>query len=318
MACLLLLLTLLAPSGGCYWNRWFRRNVTEPSPVAFTTIPVREEVLQAINANSGRITSLQTQGATVSIPGVPSITADIAIERPHKFRFRAGTSLLGPELDLGSNDELFWFWAQRAPQSSVFFARHDQFATSRAKQMIPIEPSWLMEALGVVEIDPNSVIEGPVTAGSDRVQMKTLVHTSGGQFTRLLHIHKTYGWVLEQHLYDGGGQLVASARASQHQYYPLDGISLPQQVDITVPASGLQFQLVVDRYAVNQPLGDSVALFNLPRKQLQSYPFVDLADPNFIPTLGPLPTSSSSTTTRLPDPGPEMPQARYRGFSQTR
>ena len=318
---LLLLGLLVTSSAGCHWNRWFRRNVSEPTPIAFTAMPTRDEVLHAVNANSSRITSLQTQGATVSIPGVPSIGADIALEKPRKFRFRAGTNLLGAELDMGSNDELFWFWAQRAPRSDVFFARHDQFATSRGRQMLAVEPSWLIEALGIVEIDPASVIEGPTLAADDRVQLKTLVNSSSGQYTRLLHVHKKFAWILEQHLLDAGGQIVASARASQHEYYPLDGVSLPQKIDISAPQSQLQFQLVVDRYAINQPFADAQTLFELPRSQLQNYPFVDIADPSFVPPGASAPVSLPPLS-RAPNSNSnneaEAAVARHRGFSQQR
>jgi len=93
------------------------------------------------------------------MPGAPSVGADIAVERPRRLRLRARTQLLGPELDLGSNDELFWLWAARMPDSSVFYARHDQFTTSKARQVLAIEPAWLIEALGLVQIDPASVLE---------------------------------------------------------------------------------------------------------------------------------------------------------------
>ena len=313
----LVLLLILSTNSGCHWNRWFRRNVVEPSPVAFTAMPTREEIVQAVNANSGRITSLQTQGATVSIPGVPSIGADIALERPRNFRFRAGTNLLGSELDLGSNNDLFWFWAQRAPQPHVFYARHDQFASSRAKQMLPVEPSWLIEALGLVELDPAAILEGPVTAGDDRVQLKTLVNSTSGQFTRLLHVHQKYGWILEQHLYDAAGQMIASARGSQHEYYALDGVSLPRKIDISAPQSQLQFQLIVDRYAINQPFADGKSLFDLPRTHLQSYQFIDIADPTFVPP-GVTSAGSASPPPRLSAQPEPTPLARYRGFTQTR
>ncbi len=52
-------------------------------------------------------------------------------------------------LDVGSNSELFWFWVREAPTRAVLFSRHDQFAQSAAAQILPIEPTWLPEALGL-------------------------------------------------------------------------------------------------------------------------------------------------------------------------
>ena len=39
--------------------------------------------------------------------------ADIAFQRPRSFRL-VGAKFIGPEVDLGSNDELLWFWVKRA------------------------------------------------------------------------------------------------------------------------------------------------------------------------------------------------------------
>src|SRR5262245_58150794 len=123
-----LVLLIVLAAAGCRSTQWLRRASGDPPPIAFSALPSPEEAVAAVNANTHRVQSLQTQGASVSIPGVPSIGAEIQVERPSRLRFRAGTQLLGPELDLGANDELFWLWAARMPGSSVYFPPHDQFA----------------------------------------------------------------------------------------------------------------------------------------------------------------------------------------------
>ncbi|MDX1946822.1 MAG: hypothetical protein SFU86_15580 [Pirellulaceae bacterium] len=314
----LLLAVFLVAAGGCRWNQMFRRTLTEPTPVAFTTLPTRDEAVAALNANSGRIQALQTQGATVSVPGAPSIGAEIALERPRKLRFRAGGNLIGQQLDLGSNDQLFWFWAALAPEPSVFFARHDQFATSRARQMLAIEPTWLIDALGVVQVDPATILEDPTTAGDNRVQLKTTLQASAGQFTRQILLHARYGWVQEQHLYDAAGRLVASALNSRHEYSAVDGVSLPKRIEVSMPDGQLRFQLDVDRWVINQPPADAQALFELPRAQLADYPFVDLADPNFVPPGGTIPAAQPAQPAG-PAPPPYLQadiRQHYRGYGQ--
>jgi hypothetical protein len=102
------LVVVLATSAGCRWNQWFRRGAIDPPPIVFSALPSPAEAVAAVNANTERVRSLQTQGATLSVPGAPAISAEIAVERPARLRLRAATQLLGPELDLGSNDQLFW------------------------------------------------------------------------------------------------------------------------------------------------------------------------------------------------------------------
>lgn len=312
------LLCLAALSlSGCRWNQWFRRPGMEPPPIVFAALPSPAEAVAAVNANTERVRSLQTQGATVSVPGAPAISVEIAVERPARLRMRAATQLLGPELDLGSNDQLFWFWAARMPDAAVYFARHDQFASSRARQMLPIEPAWLIQALGLVEIDPASVIDGPHAADGGRVQLRTTLGQSNIPYTRLLVLDNKYAWVLEQHLYDERGQLLASARNSQHEYQPLDGVSLPKRIEVQVPGGMMSLQLDINRWAINQPLADAQALFDLPRSQLGSHPFIDLADPNFVPPGGVTPVDQPAPP-RSANNVHEDVRHRLRGFTQWR
>jgi hypothetical protein len=303
-------LLLLVALGGCRSTHWLRRGGSDPPPIAFSALPGPEEAVAAVNANTQRVQALQTQGATVSIPGVPAIGAEIQVERPRRLRFRAGTQLLGPELDLGANDELFWLWVAKMPDPAVYFARHDQFASSRARQMLAIEPAWLIEALGLVEIDPASVIEGPFADGKDRVKLKTTLASGGGTYTRLLILHSKYAWVLEQHVYDEREQLIASSRTSGHEFHSLDGVSLPKRIEVSMPLSQLRLVLDVDRWGVNQPLAEGGALFELPRQALSNYPFVDLADPNFVPPGG-MPPPAAPRMTQIPQ---DNYRPRPRGF----
>ena len=127
--------------------------------------PTIEQVIQAVNQNNSRIQSFMTNQATLSVPGLPTLRASVAFERPWRLRLRGDTGLTGPEIDLGSNDELFWFWVRRNQPPAIFFCRHDQFAACPARQMIPIEPKWLIEALGVAELDPGLPYQGPPHVG---------------------------------------------------------------------------------------------------------------------------------------------------------
>jgi len=329
---------LLALLPGCHWNP-FRRATVQSSPVAFVTgQPTLEELREAVNANTARVRSLNSQGATLRAPGAPAISGDIALERPLRFRFRAGTTFTGPEVDLGSNDELFWFWMARAPQPALFYARHAQYAASPVRQQIPVEPSWLIEGIGLTEINPGIVWDGPRPAGPDRVEVRGQIRTATGEMTKSLIIHNRFAWVLEQRLYDPQGQVVAQAIASQHDFSATDGVTLPKHIDVTLPAMQASFAIDVDRWQINSLPGDPQTLFALPREQLGTYPLVDLtappagasplvapgANPNFAPVSVPAgvpagPMGFPSAAAGQPQPRlshvPDaVPAARMRGF----
>ena len=244
----------------------------------FDQLPPLGEVIRVVNSNSATVHRLQARGATISAPQTPSLSADLAIERPRKIRLRAGTRLGGPELDLGSNDELFWFWVKRNQPPAVYFARHDEFYTSAARQILPVEPHWLISALGIVKLDPLGKHSGPYSAGAGRLEVRSVIPSPAGDLVRRLIIHDRYGWVLEQHLYDSSGQLMASALASHHQAVSSGKLILPRRVEIRLgPPSGMSFVIEVTDYSLNYIEGSPNGWWSPP--QPQGDPLVDLADP---------------------------------------
>jgi hypothetical protein len=113
-------------------------------------------------------------------------------------------------------------------------------------------------------------------------------------------------------VYDEQGQLVASAFYSNHEYRAIDGVSLPKKIAVQMPQGLLRLQLDVDRWNINQPLNDPQATFELPRAQLGNYPFVDIADPNFVPPVGSAPPQPVQPRVSQQ---PEERRPKMRGFS---
>ena len=76
--------------------------------------------------------------------------------------------------------------------------------------------------------------------------------------TRVLLLDAKYGWMVEQQYYDANGQLLLSARASQHRYYPDDAVTMPHHVEVRLlpgQPSQLAFEMDVSRYCVQSAYG---------------------------------------------------------------
>jgi hypothetical protein len=253
-----------------------------------------DDVVYAVNANTDRVRQLQTEGATLRVTDanipVPPLRANIAYEQPRRFRLLAQLSqFTGKELDLGSNDELFWFWARLNEQPNVYYARHDDFAISPARDLVPIEPSQLTNALGLVRFDTGDRHSGP-TLRDGTIEVRSQIASPRGDVTRVLVLDAKYGWMVQQHFYDANGQLLLSARASKHRYYPDDGVSMPHHVKIRLlpgQPTQLAFEVDVSRYIFNRLVGDAEQLWSLP--QIDGYPAVDIADPRFRPPIASVP-----------------------------
>jgi hypothetical protein len=275
-----LLATLFAASGATCPQVVNTYGVTQPRvlpPTATLT-----DVVNTINANTAKIQSLATDDSSISVPFMPSLRARLYLDRPRRFRLLGETMLTGQEVDLGSNDDIFWFWLKRNPQPSVFYCRHDQFATSLARNMLPVEPDWVIEALGIVTLDPAGQHSAPVRSGQGRLRIETAVSTVRGPMTRVTEVDEYQGWIVGQHLYDSQRRLVASTVASRHGREPVTGVVLPARVEIQTPATDTspQFSLRLDlkNVRVNQLPTNQEQLWTLPN-YAGSTP-VNLADPN--------------------------------------
>ncbi|MCA9267421.1 MAG: hypothetical protein KDA41_03075 [Planctomycetales bacterium] len=262
---LLMLCAVLFAAGGASCPRMLQQ-YTAPAPIVFQGTPSTQQVIAVVNANSEEVRQLQSTGATLSAPGIPTLRASLTYEQPNRFRLIADTSLTGVELDLGSNDELFWMWVKRNDPPAVYFCRHDEFRQSAVRQTLPIEPTWLAEALGVVKFDPTAHHEGPFPAGDGKIEMRSTLNTADGPITKVTVLHAAHGWVLEQHIVDGAGRRIASAVASRHRYDSGAGVTLPRHVEVQLPTIEMQFSLDISDYIVNHIAGDPQTLWAMPER----------------------------------------------------
>ena len=311
-----LLLMLLFCGSGATCRPSFRNpfvtNVGPPVPVVLMPGASLDQVIAAVNQNSSRITSYQTNDASISVPGMPGIPllrGNIAVQRPGRVRLQASTAITGAEVDMGSNDELLWFWVKRNEPPALYFSRHDQFVGSAAQQLMPIEPQWLLDALGMMQFSPNDQHEPPVPRGNGTLEIRSVMQTRSGTMTKSTVVDAQTALVLEQHIYDPAGTLLASAVSSRHRYYQAMGVSLPQKVELRLPAMQTSLSIDVGNVAVNQLL-QSPQLFSMPA--ISGVQQVDLgsAPPGGVP---PISTAASKDRSTLASPdvwgiAPAQPQ----------
>lgn len=308
--CILSLLSvciLFCASGAqCIRPKWSALPTFAPEPPrVLSEDPSARRVMDFVNQNTNRVRSYWTNNASISAPGMPSLRASIALERPLRFRLRAGTRLGGPEVDLGSNQQLFWFWLRRSEPAALYMCRHDQYARSAAWQVMPIPPQWFIEALGLPRFDPQATHLGPFRRADGSLEIRSHLSSPAGQLQRITVIEPRRALVLEQHLFLPDRRLLASAVASKHRYDAEVGVSLPQQVRIAIPALQVAFTIEVHDFVVNQPVGEPQHMWSKP-----VYPGsdeVDLAQgtpqppgyavpaPSGPPTLPPAPEDRGST-----------------------
>jgi hypothetical protein len=272
LAVLLAITVLLSASGATCQRQMMMNPFATPGPAAPQILvegATRDQIVAAVNQNSSRIQSLTATGVTITIPdmlGLPLLSGNMAAARPGRFRLTAGT-IAGQELDIGSNDELFWMWVRRNQPPAVYYCRHAEFANSNIRQLMPIEPSWLLAAVGIVDIDPASVFDGPLPSarGQGTVELRSWLPSASGRLQRVTVVDARRAWVIEQDIYDQSGTtLLASARADSHRYYEREQVSLPERVTIQLPTANLRMTINLGPMQINQLAADRGQLWALP------------------------------------------------------
>ncbi len=261
-------LTSIGQAGCQVFGR--NRNQQIAAPVAFESTPTIEQIIGQISQQTANVRQLQSD-VRVSIDGLPTLRGTLAVEKPDKMRLIAG--LLGVSemgVDVGSNSDRFWIWSKASVpglQPAIYFARHSEYESSAMRQMIPLEPKWLIDALGLVQFDPADQHQGPFVRPDGRYEIHSFHRSPTGPVTRVTVVDPRFGWINQQTIYDQTGHRIAYADSIKYEFYPELNVSLPKRIELHVfQADGKSTTVVVDAstYKLNSIYGDPEKLWAMP------------------------------------------------------
>ena len=242
-----------------------------PPPAVFDSLPTLEQLTEVVNRTDA-IGQLSSNSVAMEVPimgNIPRLSATLSVDRPRNFRMRASLPImLGSGMDLGSNDELFWFQVPEGMSQTLYYSSHEQFQRQPIRSILPVDPTWIGDALGLVHINPSDVVEGPIRRTDGRLEVRTMIPMVDGLYSRVCIIEPTAGYVTDQMLYGPDGRMVAAASGTMHRYYPDQQCALPHRVQLRLlPSDGppLELRLEIGNYVVNQLISADPQLFAMPR-----------------------------------------------------
>lgn len=266
------LLTILVVAPGCGLTDWFVRK-TKPAPRVLAADATREEILEHLNNERARLVGWRSTDVRIAARGngiiAPKLSAKLSVESPRKLRMMAG-SLRGDEVDFGSNDERFWFWMRASKPKIMLTGSHDGLA-QQPSMPLPFPPSWLMEALGVIPIDPSGIQMLRSADAPDQVQLISAEFLQGQHMQRIMVVDLNLGQITEHALYDASENLVASASMSDFKASQA-GVTLPHKIQLHWPSEGTELELQIGTIEVNPSMPN--ATWQAPR--YPNYRVVDL------------------------------------------
>jgi hypothetical protein len=277
---LLMTFCLLLVTGDQVNGQWFRNlrnsfgsntNSANNIPAAFNTPPDQQQFLAWVLQHTANVKQVDAR-ILVTMTGTPKLRGSIQIERPNRMRLKAG--VLGMNemgVDVGSNDELFWIWTRVAlpgQSPTLMWADHESFrqSTSTIRKAVPLEPEWLIEALGLVDFSTYESHSQPTPQPGGRMQMISSRTRADGKQYRVTVFDARRGIIEQQSLYNQQGELIAFTNSSDHIFYPQHNISLPRRIELHLFQNGQEVTMLVttDSYKINSLFGDPRLMWQMP------------------------------------------------------
>ncbi len=273
---LTLAFTVLLTLPGCVGFRGFGlRHGIDPLAGAprprWADDPQVEEVVDHLNRNVDKLQAWRANNVRIRANNMP-LSGTLAVERGRHLRLVVN-SIAGNEVDMGSNDDLFWIWAKRMPPPEYVYCRHEHAEAVRQAMGIPFEPEWLLQALGVAPLQSTGTkleIE-PTLRQARLVQQVTSAH--GRPLRKVILVDLQRGVILEHSVYDYNGKPIAVARLEEHQLDKASGVVLPRRVKLDWPQSDMSFVMNLGQIEVN-PKGIPPQIWDMPK--MNGYQMADL------------------------------------------
>lgn len=239
--------------------------------------PTANDLVNYLNDNARRVQCLECRDVDLDCrQGVQPVGAlgMMICQKPKNFRMTA--KVLGnTEVDLGSNDQEFWYWIGKAQPPYLFHCGHQEFARGNVKMPFPFQPDWIVEALGISEYDsakqyqvitkPKTfeLVEQAVTPQGQQVRKVTVFSRSANQVQVAAHI-----------LQDTKGKEICRAEISEVTFDRGTGAAIPKRVRMIWPEQQLEMKMKFDKVMVNPRIEPdrTARLFTRPAMQgVQTY-----------------------------------------------
>jgi hypothetical protein len=216
-------------------------------------------------------------------PTIGSITIDATLAAQGPRNFRMAAKLAGStEVDLGSNEQEFWYWIKRADPPYQFFCSYKALEEGRVKQMpFPFQPDWVLEAMGMGKYGPPEKYELVVEANAKTPVLKLIEHAKSPQgqpikkiivFNYNLAVGDRPQITDFQLIDEATNKLVCEAHISKKQKLPGGG-EVPREIELRWPEQKMRLGLEINNVHVTQVFGERVFV----RNPINGFPSYDLA-----------------------------------------
>lgn len=251
-------LALLIPClSGCNQVPGLRTGTT-PAPTA--NQPDRKpdvpSLVNYLNQNAQRVQNVRAKVDIDCKQGRQAVGlgGNLACQKPRDFRLKA--AVLGkPAVDIGSNNDEFWYWISQANPPYVYHCAYRDLSTGKVNLPFPFHPEMVVAAMGIADYDPRGKYE--LKEYPKTLELIEDATAPSGQAIRRVTVFNRHlsspgqPQVLGHMLQDSRGQLICRASVQRVQVDRTTGAVLPTVVTIEWPAQELSMKLMLSDLQAN-------------------------------------------------------------------
>lgn len=203
------------------------------------TIIYNSEIIEEINKN---YKDIKTLNCDVNSFGIVPTNGSLFYEKSNNFRLIL-KSIFDKELDLGSNEKIYWFWIKRFNNKIYFWER------SKNSQVIDeFDPEYVKESLGIDEIPKKSII---LQSGEYYKIISCRKNQNGKNVIKIWIVLK--GKIIEHQLYDDNKNLILICKIKK--FIEIDNKYFPCQIEII--SNQLKLNLNLKNIKINEKINES-------------------------------------------------------------
>ncbi|MCA9040759.1 MAG: hypothetical protein KDA65_10460 [Planctomycetaceae bacterium] len=260
-----LFLLLLLYSAGCATRGGFGLNNFHSRPPVFTFHSTKSEVFAHLNRTSQHVHGWRSLNCNVRPRQIPmKFNAIVACESSMKFRTIV-SSIRGREMDFGSNDQYFWFWANEGSDKPLLYSLHQNLPTAQTHLPIPFNPEWLMEVMGVVPFD-ESEFQMEYKPQDSTINLVNATSDSQGRTVyRRIIVDAQSGNIKKHEMYGAQQELIATATMGNYKAVGPNQVNMPHQIYLEWPQTEMAFDLRFPAIQINPDSSDNDGQWEIPR-----------------------------------------------------
>ena len=219
-------------------------------------------VIRNINDRNAKIQSVYVPNINIKLKQKTTAKVEGTLYFQKEKRFRLTVrSVLGQEMDIGSNDTHFRFWSKRMNPPHLFYAKHEDL--NRAMLKTPLNPAWLLESMVLGNLDSENIEVGKFK--ENWVILQKRKGASGEEVVVATLINSKTNTIMGNYLYNAQGKMIASSEILD--YYQINEAYIPKNIYITWYEEGVIMEWSIGQPQVNIQIPNNTwQIPNIPQK----------------------------------------------------